>query len=102
MQQREGFTAGWMVALASAYRTVHLPAGGYVTAALAPRSPGRHAVALGLVGAVLTVVGAVAVPGVTPAWFSAVLILEAVPCTWEGMRLRHRVRVAVGNAAGLG
>ncbi len=92
VQAREGFTSGWMVALAFTYRTIYLITGAYVTAALAARRPGRHALVLGVIGTALGILGAVATWGVTPAWFSVLLILQGLPCVWLGQRLRSRAR----------
>lgn len=87
-QREHGFDTPWMVLLALAYRAIFTVAGGYVTAALAPGRPMRHAVTLGLLGIVLSVLGAIPTWGITPIWFSIVLILLALPCAWLGGRLR--------------
>jgi len=79
--------------LATAYRLVYNVAGGYITARLAPHAPMRHALALGVVGLVLSVVGAVvtiAKPELGPAWYPIVLVLTAVPCAWLGGRIAER------------
>src|SRR5919199_3563685 len=51
---------GALFLLATAYRTVYGIAGGYVTARLAPDRPVQHALALGVVGLVLSIAGALA------------------------------------------
>jgi hypothetical protein len=50
-----------------------------------------HALALGVVGLVVSIVGAVATwnegPAYGPKWFSLGLIAIAMPCAWAGGRL---------------
>lgn len=88
VQRDQGFDTKWMVSLAIFYRSVYAVAGGYVTAALAQNRPVRHAVALGIVGIVLGVLGAVATWGMTPAWFNILLLVLGPPCVWLGAMLR--------------
>jgi hypothetical protein len=88
VQQEQGFDTPWMVALAVVYRSSYAVAGGYVTAALAPNRPVRHAVVLGIVGIVLGVLGAVAAWGIAPAWFNVLLMVLGLPCAWLGAKLR--------------
>jgi hypothetical protein len=90
VQQEQGFDTTWMVALALVYRGVYSVVGGYVTAALAPNRPVRHAVVLGIVGMVLGVLGAAATWGITPAWFNILLIVLGLPCALLGARARSR------------
>ena len=89
-QMERGFTSGWMVTLAFVYRLIFTVAGGYVTAALAPNRPMRHVTILGILGVVLSTLGAIAAWGITPAWFSISLIALALPCVWLGAKLRTR------------
>lgn len=88
VQQEQGFDTTWMVVLAIVYRSIYTVVGGYVAAALAPSRPMRHAIALGLVGIVLGILGAIATWGITPAWFNVLLIVIGLPCVWLGARLR--------------
>jgi hypothetical protein len=80
----------WMVVLAIIYRSIYMVAGGYVTAALAPNRPMRHAIALGVVGIALGILGATATWGMTPAWFSISLVILGLPCVWLGGKLKTR------------
>jgi hypothetical protein len=77
--------------LATAYRLVYGVAGGYLTARLAPHRPMAHAMALGIVGLVLSTVGAVvtwnAGPEFGPHWYPLALVATALPCAWLGARL---------------
>ena len=76
-----------LFALATGYRVVFNVAGGYIAARLAPSAPMRHALALGIVGLVLSIGGvavAVAKPELGPMWYPVVLLVVAVPCAWLG------------------
>jgi hypothetical protein len=77
--------------LATAYRTLYAVVGSYVTARLAPNRPMQHALAGGLVGLVLSIVGAVATwdrgPEFGPHWYPLALVATALPCAWAGGRL---------------
>jgi hypothetical protein len=74
--------------LALAYRIVYGAAGCYIAARLAPDRPMQHALALGVVGLVLSTAGAVAMWDAGPAWYSLAVIAIALPCAWVGGRLR--------------
>lgn len=78
--------------LATAYRSVYGVAGSYIAARLAPDRPMAHAMALGVVGLALSIVGAVATwnrgPAFGPKWYPLALIATALPCAWAGGRLR--------------
>ncbi len=77
--------------LATAYRTVYGIAGSYITARLAPHSPMQHALAGGVVGLVLSTVGAVATWNrldLGPHWYPLALVATALPCAWASGKLR--------------
>jgi hypothetical protein len=80
--------------LATAYRTAFAILGSYVTARLAPDRPMGHALAGGVVGLVLSTVGAVATwdrgPAFGPHWYPLALVATALPCAWAGGRLALR------------
>jgi hypothetical protein len=73
-------------ALALSYRLVYGVAGGYVTAWLAPRNPVKHAVILGAIGTVLSILGAIGAIALNagPVWYPIALVITAVPCAWLG------------------
>ena len=82
-----------LFALATAYRIVFNVAGGYIAARLAPSAPLRHAMALGIVGLVLSAAGvafSVAKPELGPMWYPVVLLVVAVPCAWLGGTIATR------------
>jgi hypothetical protein len=73
--------------LALAYRMVYAVAGSYVAARLAPHAPMRHALALGAVGLVPAVAGAIVaitVVDLGPTWYPLALVLTTLPCAWLG------------------
>jgi surface polysaccharide O-acyltransferase-like enzyme len=73
------------------YRTIYAVIGCYITARLAPNRPMKHALVLGLVGVVLSTVGAVATwnrgPAFGPHWYPLALIFISLPCAWIGGKL---------------
>lgn len=78
--------------LALSYRTLYAVLGSYIAAYLAPRNPMRHALFLGLVGLVLSIIGAVTtIPmRLGPAWYPIALVVTALPCAWIGGVLHQR------------
>jgi hypothetical protein len=56
----QGLYITWMLVAALVYRSIYAVAGGYVTARLAPDQPIRHAIILGIIGMVASVLGAIA------------------------------------------
>ena len=74
--------------LATAYRTVYNVAASYIAARLAPDRPMGHALALGVIGLVVSTVGAVVTwnrgPEFGPHWYPLALIVLAMPSAWLG------------------
>jgi hypothetical protein len=74
------------------YGCLFAVAGGYVTAWLAPAQPLRHAMALGLIMAVLAIITGLAVAAAPPSpedanqpgWYYLVLALTVLPCVTAG------------------
>lgn len=83
-----------LLLLATAYRSIYAVAGSYIAARLAPDRPMGHALALGVVGLVLSTVGAVVTwnkgPEFGPHWYPVALIVTAMPCAWLGGILYRR------------
>jgi len=81
-----------LLLLATAYRTVYGVAGSYIAARLAPDRPMAHALALGIMGLVVSLVGAVVTwnkgPAFGPHWYPLTLIALAIPTAWAGGQLR--------------
>ena len=78
--------------LATAYRIVFGVVGCYIAARLAPDRPMQHALALGVVGFAVSILGAVATwdrgPAFGPHWYPVAIIAITMPCAWAGGRLR--------------
>jgi hypothetical protein len=78
--------------LATIYRIVYAVLGSYLTARLAPDRPMGHAITGGLVGLVLSIVGAVVTWKHTelgPHWYPLALVVTALPCAWLGGKIRQ-------------
>jgi hypothetical protein len=82
-------TSDWLIALS--YRLLSAIGAGWITARLAPSRPMYHAVLLGAIGAAIALLGVVFAwaksPDLGPIWYSLLLMLSAIPCTWLGGRL---------------
>jgi hypothetical protein len=78
--------------LATAYRTVFGVVGSYIIARLAPSRPMQHALVGGVVGLVVSIVGAAVTwnkgPAFGPHWYPLALIVLAMPQAWVGGKLR--------------
>lgn len=78
--------------LALSYRIVYTILGSYLTARLAPYSPMRHVWALGVIGFIVGMAGAIATMPMHlgPEWYPIAIALTALPCAWLGGVLRIR------------
>lgn len=76
--------------LATAYRIVYGILGSYVIARLAPDHPMQHALIGGVLGLLVSIVGAVATwnRDLGPHWYPVALAVTALPCAWVGGKLR--------------
>jgi hypothetical protein len=75
---------GRLLAIALGYRLVYGVLGGYVIARLAPFSPMGHALVSGIIGFVVSTLGAIAMWGYGNHWYPIALAATAVPCAWVG------------------
>jgi len=78
--------------LATIYRSIYAVFGSYITARLAPNRPMGHALVGGLIGLVLSIVGAVATwnrAELGPHWYPLALVVTAIPCAWIGGKIRE-------------
>lgn len=78
--------------IATVYRTVFGVAGSYITARLAPYEPMQHALLGGVIGLVLSLIGAITTwsrgAEFGPHWYPVALVLLAMPTAWAGGKLR--------------
>ncbi len=83
-----------LFALATAYRIVISIGGCYLTARLAPGRPMKHALALGVIGVVVSIAATMATwnrgPEFGPKWYPIALVVVAMPCAWIGGKLAER------------
>jgi hypothetical protein len=77
------------------YRQLYVAIGAYITAALAPDKPMKHAMILAGVGFVLGIVGAIVMWHLPPHWYPISLVILGWPSAWIGARLRSRKAVAL-------
>lgn len=75
--------------LVTFYVMVFAVAGCYLTALMAPHSPMKHALVLGVLGLILNIVGMVMRWDASPAWFNILSVLMVMPYAWAGGRLRE-------------
>jgi hypothetical protein len=82
--------------LALSYRIVYAVVGGYVAARFAPSDPMRHAVVLGVIGVILSLIGVLATLPLNlgPAWYPVSLVFIALPGSWLGGALYRGRRVS--------
>jgi len=87
MRGAEGLILGVL-----AYRLIFSIAGCFVAARLAPDRRMRHALVLGLIGLLLSIMGALANAQMQlgPAWYAWALVVLALPCAWIGGKLSER------------
>lgn len=77
----------WLIAIIILYRTIFNTFGCYLTARLAPNNPMKHAIILGIIGVVLTIVGLIAMWDVPPRWYPISLIVLTLPAAWLGGKM---------------
>jgi len=86
----EAMTNG-LYAWATAYRVVFSIIGCYVAARLAPNRPMAHAIWLGVLGVVISLVATIVTwnksPAFGPHWYPIALVLVSIPCAWIGGKI---------------
>lgn len=80
----------WLIILLILYRTIFNACGSYLTARLAPNKPMKHALILGSIGVVLTIVGLIAMWEIPPRWYPISLIILTLPAAWVGGKIGMR------------
>jgi hypothetical protein len=69
------------------YRAIFSLIGCYITAHIAPQNPVKHALALGVLGTVISTIGALMAADMGPAWYGWTLVVIALPIAWLGGKL---------------
>lgn len=90
------FVGTGLILLVIGYRSVFSFIGCYLTAKLAPRKPMKHALILGLIGLVLSSVGAIVAADLGPAWYGWTLAVISLPLAWLGAKLYERRKMIQG------
>ena len=78
-----------LLLLTLAYVFVFAVVGCYLTARLAPHSPMKHALILGLLGLVFNIIGTTLMWNTAPVWYHITALLMVMPAAWLGGRLRE-------------
>jgi len=81
------FVEAWLILIVISYRAIFSIAGCYISAWLAPNYPVRHSLALGIVGAIFSTMGAITMGHLGPAWYAWTLVIVSVPIGWLGGKL---------------
>ena len=80
-------------AFALAYRSIFAIAGSYLAARLAPTRPMQHALILGAIGFVISLLGTIATwnggPEFARKWYPIALVLTSIPCGWLGGKIQQ-------------
>ena len=81
-----------LILIVIGYRAVLSLIGCYITAWLAPHSPMKHALALGIIGVLLSTVGAIVSANMNlgPSWYAWTLVAMSLPIAWLGGKLYER------------
>lgn len=74
----------WLIVIVIFYRTIYNTGGCYLAARLAPSKPMKHAIILGIIGFVLTIVGTIVMWHLPPHWYPITLDILALPAAWLG------------------
>ena len=79
----------WVFALT--YRCLYAVIGCYLAGRLAPNQPMKHALLLGVIGVVLSLIGVASTwnagPEYGPMWYPISLVISSIPCAWIGGKL---------------
>jgi hypothetical protein len=83
------FVGTGLILFVLAYRSIFSLFGCYIAARLAPSSPMKHALSLGIVGVILSTAGAIAnaTLNLGPAWYAWTLVIISLPVAWLGGKL---------------
>lgn len=83
-----------LLLIALTYRVVYGVLGSFIAAWLAPRAPMTHALVLGAIGFVLSIIGAIAMWHLGANWYPIALVITALPGAWIGGYVQGLSRTA--------
>lgn len=78
------FVSTGLVIAVILYRTVFSLIGCYLAARLAPQNPMKHALSLGVLGLIISTIGAIAAAYLGSVWYGWTLAAIALPIAWLG------------------
>lgn len=78
-----------ILCLTTVYVGVFATVGSYLTARLAPSHPMKHALILGGLGLVFTLMATMKMWNLAPAWYNILNLVLVMPYAWLGGRLRE-------------
>lgn len=81
------FVSTGLILVVIFYRSVYSLLGCYLAAKLAPGSPMKHALALGVIGIIISAIGAIVAADLGPTWYAWTLVVVALPIAWLGGKL---------------
>ena len=84
---KPGLFTWWMLLVALIYRGIYTITSGFITAALAPNKSMQHAIILGTIGVIVTILGSIVNWDKSAAWYPVTLIVITLPCTWLGGKI---------------
>lgn len=84
------FVESWLILIVISYRAVFSIVGCYISAWLAPNYPIRHSLALGVLGAIFSSIGAITMDHLGPAWYAWTLAVISIPIGWLGGKLYEK------------
>ncbi|MES2796116.1 MAG: hypothetical protein V4683_09130 [Bacteroidota bacterium] len=87
MQQPFHLNSSMFIVFVVLYRCSYSIIGTYLTARLAPNKPILHAMIGGVIGLILSIVGAITMWDQPPHWYAIALIITALPCAWLGGKI---------------
>ena len=84
----------WLIIFVLFYRTVYNIIGSYIVARLAPQNPMKHVIIVGILGTIVSIVGAVATRNMDlgPVWYAWTLAALTLPSSWVGGKLYTKNR----------
>jgi uncharacterized protein YacL len=80
----------WIIIIIIIYRCIYNTIGCYFAASLAPNRPMHHAMVIGVIGLVLTIIGLILMWDKPPHWYPIILAILTLPCAWLGGKLKKK------------
>jgi hypothetical protein len=84
-----GTTNFVILCMTTIYVGVFATVGSYLTARLAPSHPMRHALILGALGLIFSLIATTRMWSMAPAWYNILNLVLVMPYAWLGGRLRE-------------